>query len=67
VVCRSKSLGEERKEFSSSKGMQIFEGSNNWTRINSASWSPSRKDWVQRDLVHHDLVVLLAIDISSSQ
>jgi len=37
VVCRSESLGEERKEFSSSKGMQIFKGSSNWTRIRSGS------------------------------
>jgi hypothetical protein len=37
VVCRSESLGEERKEFNSSKGMQIFEGSSNWTRINNGS------------------------------
>jgi len=67
VVCRSESLGEERKEFSSSKGMQIFKGSSNWTRISSGSWSPSRKDWVQGDLVQQDFVVLLATDRSSSQ
>jgi hypothetical protein len=66
VVCRSESLGEERKEFSSSKGCR-FEGSSNWTRISSGSWSPWRKDWVQGYLVQQDLVVLLATDRSSSQ
>jgi len=60
-------LWEKKKRIQQLKGMQIFEGSSNWTRISSGSWSHWRKDWVQGDLVQQDLVVLLATDRLSSQ